>query len=651
MYRVLLLALLSRSLPALDLMPWPARVTPGDGSFNIDSNFTISASACPDARVRQAAERVPARIAAKTGIPITARPGSATTPALAIRCDAAGDDDESYQLDVSNAGASLRAPQSVGALRGIETFLQLITPGPQGFVATAVHIEDRPRFPWRGLLIDSARHFLPVEVIMRNLDGMAAVKFNVLHWHLTDDQGFRVESRAFPKLQQFGSDGLYYTQAQIREVIAYAHERGIRVVPEFEMPGHATAILVAYPELAAAPGPYQIERKWGIFDPIMDPTREQLYTFLDRLLGEVAALFPDPYIHIGGDEVNGKQWDQNPRIQEFMRQHGWKGNHDLQAHFNQRVQAILKRHGKKMMGWDEIFHPALPKDIVIQSWRGQDSLADAARQGYRGILSFGYYLDHMQTAAFHYAVDPFASKAAALSPEEKSRILGGEACMWAEYVTPETVDSRIWPRAAAVAERLWSPQETTDVASMYRRMEVTSRDLEWLGLRHRANLRPMLQRMAPGSPVEPLETLARVLTPVKLYSRSQARPYTSATPLNRMVDAARPESDVAREFPADPAQARDVLTLWRDNHAALAPAIAGSFLLQEIEPVSADVSALGQAGLEALDWLEKGQRPPQTWTDQAAALLERASKPRAEVDISVVAPVLSLVEKAAKQQP
>jgi hexosaminidase len=244
----------------------------------------------------------------------------------------------------------------------------------------AVTIRDQPRFRWRGLLIDVARHYQPIEVLKRNLDAMAAVKLNVFHWHLTENQGFRIESRKFPKLHQMGSDGLYYTQEQAREIVAYAAERGIRVVPEFDMPGHSTAWLVGYPELASLPGPYEIERRAGIFDPTLDPTREEVYKFLDSFMGEMAALFPDAYLHIGGDENEGKQWDRNPQIQAFMKEKGLKDNHALQAYFNQRLLKILQKHKKKMIGWDEILQPDLPRDVVIQSWRGPTALAEAARK-------------------------------------------------------------------------------------------------------------------------------------------------------------------------------------------------------------------------------------------------------------------------------
>ena len=291
-----------------------------------------------------------------------------------------------------------------------------------------------------------------------------------------------------------GSDGLFYTQDEVRDLIAYARERGIRVVPEFDMPGHSTAWFVGYPELASGPGPYQIERKWGVFDPAMDPTREETYKFLDTFIGEMAGLFPDQFFHIGGDEVNGKEWDANPKIQAFMHAHGLKDNNDLQAYFNQRVQKIVAKHGKTMLGWDEILRPDLPKSIAIQSWRGPDSLAQAAKQGYRGLLSSGYYVDLMWSAERHYLTEPLSGAAANLTPEEQKRILGGEACMWSEYVSPENIDSRIWPRTAAIAERLWSPQDVRDVNSMYQRLA----DREPAA--GRARLDPQFQLRSDASP-------------------------------------------------------------------------------------------------------------------------------------------------------
>jgi hexosaminidase len=254
-------------------------------------------------------------------------------------------EDEAYTLEVNGSRATLRAAQVVGAMRGLETLLQLLEGDRDGWYLPAVAISDRPRFPWRGLLIDVSRHWMPMEVLQRNLDGMAAVKLNVLHLHLTDDQGFRVESRRYPRLHQEGSDGRYFTHEQLRELIAYAADRGIRVVPEFDMPGHATSWLVGHPELASVPGPYVLQRRWGIFDPTLDPTREEVYQLLDGFLGEMAALFPDPWMHIGGDENSGRHWSLNPAIQSFMVRHRLADAHALHAHFNERLAKILQKAG------------------------------------------------------------------------------------------------------------------------------------------------------------------------------------------------------------------------------------------------------------------------------------------------------------------
>jgi hexosaminidase len=514
-------------------------------------------------------------------------------------------------------------------------------------------------------LIDVSRHFIPIDVLKRNLDGMAAVKMNVLHWHLSDDQGFRVESKRFPKLHEMGSEGLYYTQDEIREFTAYARDRGIRVVPEFDIPGHSHSWFVGYPDLASGPGTYTMEGD-GL-DPIMDPSRESTYKFLDKFIEEMAKLFPDPYFHIGGDEVDGKQWDANPKIQSFIHAHGMKNNQDLQAYFNQRLQKIVSKHHKIMMGWDEILHPDLPKTIVVQSWRGQESLAKAAQQGYSGLLSYGYYLDLMWPAARHYAVDPMdttkTDAAASLTPEEKNRILGGEACMWAEWVTSENIDSHIWPRNAAIAERLWSPQEVRDVGSMYTRLNAVSLDLEWLALTHRSARAHMLQRMTGTEDISALRVLADVVEPVKDYSRwdDSKGPIDFHAPLNRMIDAVYPESDTARHF-ADLVQAyvqsgyqdkaieeqmRAWLALWRDNDAELHSLLQRSFLLQEVKPLSEDLAATAAAGLLALDYLDKSEPFPEALRTLQLALLDRAKTRQADMLLMVVAPVEQLLNAGA----
>ncbi len=624
------------------LMPLPTKVISASGSLAIDGSFSISAVECPDARVPAAANRITTRIARQTGIPIGLGRAGGANVTLRVACDTGVEhpslaDDESYQLDVSSEGARLKAASGAGALHGLETFVQLIEPG---FHVAAVHIEDRPRFPWRGLMLDVSRHWMPLEVIERNLNAMAAVKLNVFHWHLSDDQGFRVESKRFPLLQKLGSDANFYTQDQIREVVDYARDRGIRVVPEFDIPGHTQSWLAAYPELATAPGPYETGRTWGAYDPVMDPSREEVYQFLEAFLGEMATLFPDAYFHIGGDEVNPKQWNQSAGIQAFAKQHNLKDAHALQAYFNQRIQKILEAHGKVMIGWDEILDPDLPASIVIQSWRGQESLAEAAKQGRRGILSWGYYLDYLRPASYHYGIDPPAG----------ANVLGGEACMWAEYVNAETVDSRIWPRAAAIAERLWSPQDVTDVDSMYARLEIVSRTLEWTDVQHRAKYGPMLDLLTGGHPSESLRVLADASEAQGLSGRSRAAKYTSLTPLNRFVDAVRPESESVRALeqaarrasPADLALLREQFTIWAGNDARF-PA------LSELKALSQDLSALGAIGLRILDYLARGQGPPANWLAQQTRELARTEKPSAEVILAAVRPVRLLLSHLARK--
>ena len=653
----------------LNLMPMPASVQPGTGQLPVNQSFSVAVTGNHDASLDTEVQRFETQLSRQTGIPFRPKPGAA--PTLQIHADHGREavqklgEDESYELTIADSGAKLTAPTTLGVMRGLQTFLQLVQITPTGFAAPAVTIKDQPRFAWRGLLIDVSRHFIPLDVLKRNIDGMAAVKMNVLHWHLSDDQGFRVESRKFPKLTQAGSDGMLYTQDEIREFIAYAHDRGIRVMPEFDMPGHTRSWYLGYPELSSGAGPYTLEG--GGIDPIMDPTRESTYKFLEKFIAEMAKLFPDAYFHIGGDEVDGKQWNANPKIQEFIHAHNMKNNQDLQAYFNQRLEKIVAKNHKTMVGWDEVLHPDLPKTIVVQSWRGQASLAAAAKQGYRGLLSYGYYLDLMWPAARHYAIDPMADAAATLTPEEKKLILGGESCQWAEWVTPENIDSHIWPRNAVIAERLWSPPEVKDAASMYTRMNAVSYDLESLGLTHNSARTQMLQRMAGNGDITALRVLADVVEPVKDYNRwdDAKGPIDFHAPLTRMIDAVNPESDTARHFSdlvqtfaqggykdqAAEAQIRGYLTTWRDNDAQLHPLLEQSFFLQEDVPLSQNLSALGAAGLQALDYLDKGQTAPDSWKTQQLAVIEQAKTRQADMLLMVVAPVQQLVEASAGQRP
>ena len=641
----------------LDLMPWPAQLERHNGAFRLSESFAISLAENASPRLEKYARRAVQRLSGRTGLffangglgtvdgsnGLSIEYGSSPEIALGI--------DEAYRLLVTPEAVRIEAATDVGAMRGLETLLQLLSADVQGYFFPAIDIKDAPRFPWRGLLIDVCRHFLPLEVIKRNLDGMAAVKLNVLHLHLTEDQGFRIECKTFPKLHELGSDGDYFTHEQIREIIAYAAARGIRVVPEFDMPGHVTSWLVGHPELASQPGPYGIERSYGVKAPSFDPTQESTYTFQ-----EMTGLFPDQFVHIGGDENRGAHWNASASIQAFMRAKRIEDNMALQTYFNKRIVKILSTYGKIMVGWDEILQPGAPKSIVIQSWRGREALLQSAQQGYRGILSNGYYIDLLQPAHFHYLNDPLPVDSP-LTAEQKKRILGGEATMWSEIVTQENVDSRIWPRTAAIAERFWSPAEITDVAGMYRRLERLRIQLEEHGLTHEKNYRMMLRRLAGGFDVAPLQTLVNVLEPVKRYNRHKQRAYTIFSPMTRVVDAARPDAPVARAFrqhveavlanPAEePARARleSALQSWLELESPLRATIERSPVLQEILPHAESLVALAKIGLEALSKLVTGIPAEKEWLEHGKQLIEQAKTPHAETELMIVPAIEKLID-------
>jgi hexosaminidase len=647
----------------LPIMPIPASMQQGPGEFLIDTHFAVSFSGFNEPRLQRARQRFFDTLKGETGIPFGLEP---STPAhFLIHTEGPSatiqklGEDESYHLAVTPDTIHLTAANPLGVMHGLQTLLQLVRITPRGFTVPEVTIDDKPRFPWRGLMIDSGRHFIPLPVILRNLDAMEAVKLNVFHWHISDDQGFRAESKVFPLLQQKGSDGFFYTQSEIRQVIEYARDRGIRVVPEFDMPAHATSWFVGYPQLASGKGPYTIARQWGVLDPAMDPTRESTYQFLNLFIGEMAGLFPDAYFHVGGDECNGKEWDANPRIQEFKKVHNLADNAALQAYFSGRVQRLVTSHHKIMEGWDEVLQPDTPKDVVIQSWRGRESLLAAAKRGYRGLLSTGYYIDLNLPASEHYLVDPLEGIADQLTPEQTASILGGEATIWSEFVDGGNIDSRIWPRTAAIAERFWSPQQVRDVDFMYRRLPLIAQKLHAYGIDPQAASEQMLERMTGDPNPEALRVLASVVQPPRGYQRGGLRAYTSLTPLNHLVDAVPPESETARQFseickriaagrasPEDWEQAHDWLVLWRNNDAKLQPTLARSEITAELVPVSQSLRAVAEIGLATLESLHQHKAIPAETRQQNLELLTAAKKPQAVLLLMVAPPVELLVTAA-----
>lgn len=566
-----------------NLMPWPKEVKENSNKLIIANDLTIAINGDDTGRVHNAGINFLRRLVNRTGVFIDTGFPLVNKPAtIEVNFNSVATLDintrESYSIDVENGKAIINAVSDVGALHAIQTLLQLVNHDENHFYFEGVNIKDEPRFVWRGLMIDVARHFQPINVIKRNLDAMASVKLNVFHWHLTDDQGFRVESKTYPKLQELASDGLYYTQEQIKDVVHYAGKLGIRVIPEFDVPGHASAILTAYPELGSKEDyEYSIERFAGVFDPTLNPTKTSTYEFLDNLFTEMTALFPDEYFHIGGDENEGKHWDENKKIKRFKKKNDLKDNHELQTYFNIKLEKILNRLGKKLMGWDEIMTPNMPTTAVIHSWRGENeglpkggSLISAAKTGYQTVLSNGYYIDRMLSVKHHYSVDPIGD--VQLTPEELKRVLGGEATMWSELVTPTTIDSRIWPRTAAIAERFWSSQNVNDIDNMLHRLSDVNYKLEELGIEHIKNRDLILRNINGNKDNDALKTLSKLCEPLKVYARNAGgTEYKSFSPFTLFADACVADAELAVPFN------KNVVALDNGNIEAL------DFIIKDLE--------------------------------------------------------------------
>jgi hexosaminidase len=537
-----------------NLLPQPKEIEINPGTFQLNSK-TIIQLKDGSISLNKYVDRFISRLQSKTGLFLKTPfiQDTVSNNCISIQVENKIDSlylgmDESYSIQIKSNTVQLTANSNIGAYRGLETLLQLTkTKGKNTYYRNTM-INDSPRFPWRGLMIDVCRHWIPEHVVKRNIDAMALVKMNVLHLHLTEDQAFRIECKAYPKLHQLGNNGNYYTQKQIKSIVMYAKERGIRVIPEFDIPGHATSWAVGYPKLASEKNrTYELETSYGVFNPTLDPTKEETYTFLKTFFTEMVTLFPDAYIHIGGDENKGKQWDGNSKIQKFMNDKDFKTNHELQSYFNQRVLSILTKLNKKMVGWDEILEASLPKEIAVQAWQGKDSLYQVAKKGHPGLLSYGYYLDMAYRAKTYYENDPLPPDNK-LTIEERKNILGGEAAIWSELVNEKTIDSRIWPVTAAIAERLWSTNENCNTEKLYSKLPSISSQLESVGLQHLSYRTPLLKEISNLNDVTGIIDFVNLLEPLKGYKRHRFITYKTHYPLSRLVDACYTESYSSKNF-------------------------------------------------------------------------------------------------------
>ena len=493
---------------SLGLVPLPREVHTPAGSYALPQKISIYAAG-------KDAQNVAGLL--KEMLTALGRTASLTTNRAAAQIKllpaAGAASAEGYQLVVDKSGARVEASSGAGLLYGCQTLLQLLPPrataGPLSL--PYVRISDAPAFAWRGVHLDVCRHFFPVEFVKKYIDFLAAYKFNTFHWHPTDDQGWRIEIKQYPKLTEISSQrketlvgaqqtfktpadfkydgqpyGGFYTQAQIREVVAYAQRRYITVVPEIEMPGHTVAILAAYPELACQPGPYEVWTKWGVTEEIVCPT-EPTIKFFENVLTEVVALFPGQYVHIGGDEAPKTRWKTSAAVQEIMQREKFTDVEQVQGWFNRRIEAFLTSKGKKLIGWDEILEGGIAPGATVMSWRGEKGGIEAAQQGHDVVMSPGgwLYLDAGQNPRPHSPNEPlmiggylplekvygYNPLPAALTPAQQAHVLGPQANLWTEYIaTPNKAEYMLFPRLLAVSEVAWTPNAQKSYANFVPRL-------------------------------------------------------------------------------------------------------------------------------------------------------------------------------------
>ena len=516
------------------VVPVPASVEPGEGAFALTrATPVVVAAGGKDAR--EVASLFAAWLRKSNGMALSVRAGKAADGAIAFVLEPrAGAPAEAYRIDATRTRIEVRAATRAGLFRGATTLWQMVPEGRGPLAVAAARIEDAPRFSWRGVMLDSARQYQSPGFIRRFIDAMALEKLNVLHWHLTDDQAWRLEIRKYPRLTGVGAwrvpaghaaqedidsatgkprlYGGFYSQATVRELVAYAAAREVTIVPEIEMPGHAAAALVAYPRLAASASdvPRAVSADWGIF-PQVYSLEPSTFAFLEDVLTEVMALFPSRYIHVGGDEVQKGEWLASERGKALMREMGTTDPERLQAYFTQRIARFVEAHGRRIVGWDEILAPGLPKGAIVMSWRGAAGAEQAAREGYDTVVAAHpmFYFDNRQSddpseppgrarvvsLEDVYAFQPVSDK---LSPGEAAHVLGVQGNVWAEHIRTEArVGWMTFPRAAAIAETGWSQPGRRGFAGFRERLAAQRWRLDAIGMAYaRSTFEPPPKRAA-----------------------------------------------------------------------------------------------------------------------------------------------------------
>jgi hexosaminidase len=502
---------------SIAIIPRPESLTVGRGRFVINANTVIYT----DAASADIARRFAASLLPATGLSIPVRVGAAPATGIVVQRNARLTrlGDEGYELSVTARRISVRARERAGVFYGFETIRQLLPPqvfreakvDSVAWTIPAVRIVDRPRFAWRGAHLDVGRHFMPKEFVKKYIDLIALQKMNTFHWHLTEDQGWRLEIRKYPRLTQVGAwrtqtvvgrqnsrtdsttwqfdgqrHGGFYTQDDAREIVAYARDRFVNVVPEIEMPGHALAAIASYPELGVTGQPADVGTRWGVYANILNADSSTV-SFMQDVLTEVMELFPSRFIHVGGDEADKALWKTSPRIQERIKELGLKDEHELQSWFIRQMDEFLTAHKRRLVGWDEILEGGLAPGATVMSWRGTQGGIDAARAGHDVIMAptshtyFDYYQSQntdgepLAIGGFLpietvYAFEPVPAE---LEPQYRAHILGGQGQIWTEYLAgPKQVEYMGFPRLTALAEVLWTQPERKDYRDFVGRLQV-----------------------------------------------------------------------------------------------------------------------------------------------------------------------------------
>lgn len=476
----------AQGLPAI--IPKPVKMTMTGGTLVIPSRARIVH--------HPSAQAIARRIAADLRpLSLGLTSGEATPGDVVLRMDPNLRElgAEGYRLSVDDDGIRIVSATPAGLFYGGQTLRQILVGGRE---APHLEIEDRPRFPWRGSLLDVARHFRTKAFVKRYIDLLAYHKLNVLHWHLVDDQGWRMEVKKYPRLTEVGAwrisregkrYGGFYSQRDIQEIVRYAAERFVTVVPEIEMPGHSMAALAAYPEHSCAGGPFTVPNWWGIYEDVYCPGKDSTFSFLEDVLEETLSLFPSRFIHIGGDEVPKTRWKACPRCQARMRAEGLKDEHELQSYFIRRVDRWLGAKGRRLLGWDEILEGGLAEGAAVQSWRGMEGALAAARMGHDVVASptSHCYLDYSHETTPVEKSYSFEPVPAGLAPDRARHILGGEGNIWGEWTPKESdVDRQVWPRLTALSEVFWSPSTNRSWPEFQRRLRPHLARLAEMGVKY-----------------------------------------------------------------------------------------------------------------------------------------------------------------------